>query len=268
MLTQISSADNAKVKLVRKLASRKGRNEEGRFVAEGLNLVSEMIAREIDIDFIMAADDFDPGSDERALAVRDYMEAQDSTACTVSRSIFDKLTDAEHGIDMLAVVQTDKKGTEYIETLPSEACILVCDRVQDPGNIGTMIRTAVAAGYGAVMLLPGTVDVYSPKVLRATAGMVFEIPIIHAADEADFIDAAKSRGLRIAVSVPSGGAAYYDEDLSEGIALVVGNEGAGISESIIDKADVRVTLPMKDGIESLNAAIAAAILMYEAIRSK
>lgn len=268
MLTHISSADNTRVKLVRKLSSRKGRESKERFVAEGLNLVCEMIEGDHDIDFIMFSESFaNDGANIRKNAILNYIENSGCDACSVDDRIFSKLSDAEHGIDVLAVVRINRYDAGFIKNLPDDVNILVCDRIQDPGNMGTMIRTAVAAGYGAVIALPGTVDIYSPKVLRATAGMVFEMPVVYVSSEEELFEIIKETGRRLAVTVPSGGSPYYDEDLKRGIALVIGNEGNGASGSIIDRADVRVTIPMKGNTESLNAAAAAAILMYEAIRN-
>lgn len=269
MRTHITSADNARVKLVRKLASRKGRESKDRFVAEGLNLVCELIDGNHDIDFILISEGFaEDVSNTRKQAVLDYINDSGCDACSVSDGIFSTLVDAEHGIEVLAVVEIKRRDIEYIKTLPDDINILVCDRIQDPGNMGTMIRTAVAAGYGAVLALPGTVDIYSPKVLRATAGMVFEIPVVYAASEDELFEMANNTGRKIAVTVPTGGNDYYDTDLGSGVALVIGNEGRGASKSIIDRADVKVTIPMRGNIESLNAAAAAAILMYETIRNK
>jgi TrmH family RNA methyltransferase len=153
-----------------------------------------------------------------------------------------------------------------LDELTPDDNILVLDRIQDPGNMGTMIRTAVAAGYRLILASRGTVDIYSPKVLRATAGMVFDIPVLYAEDEDDLMRLIARSGRRSVVTVPSGGRPYYDEDLRRGIALIIGNEGNGASERLISSADIRVTLPMRGSIESLNAAVAAAILMYESIR--
>ena len=132
--------------------------------------------------------------------------------------------------------------------------------------MGTLIRTAAAAGYKAVLLMNGTVDIYSPKVLRATAGLIFAVPFIYVADAAELRRITEKTGKRLAVTVPDGGKPYFEEDLSEGIALVIGNEGRGICDEIIAMADLAVTLPMKNDVESLNAGVAAGILMYEAMR--
>lgn len=259
MLTRIESADNSRLKLVRKLANRKARDEEGKFVIEGFNLVEEAINKNADIDSIFVADNYDAG-DFIDLCLDKGIEV-----CEVRSDIFEKLTDAVNGVGIIATVNKPA-GIDRLADVNSN--ILVLDKVQDPGNIGTMIRTAVAAGYGMIVAVKGTADVYSAKVLRATAGMIFDIPIVYVADADELLALLKRSGHRIVVTVPSGGKEYFEEDISKGIALVIGNEGNGISDEVLSIADIRVSIPMKGEIESLNAAVSAAILMYEAIRSR
>ena len=263
MLTKITSADNSRVKLVRKLSTRKGRLEERAFTAEGRNLVEEILHRNIKPRFILVSDKC---SDEEIL--RDAVQSDDIMVCELPEKIFAKLTDAEHGIGMLAVVDTPETGASALDSLDADDNILVLDRIQDPGNMGTLIRTSVAAGYKAIIASKGTADIYSNKVLRATVGTVFEIPVIYAKDQSELISLLKGSGKRIAVTEVDKGVPYYETDLSKGIALVIGNEGAGVSDELIDLADIRVTIPMTGHIESLNAAVAAAILMYESVRDQ
>ena len=111
---------------------------------------------------------------------------------------------------------------------------MVLDRLQDPGNIGTIIRTAVAAGYDAIVTMKGTGDVYSPKVLRATAGMIFDVPIVPLSDRRELVKLAHDYGKRIAVTTPDGGIPYYDCDLRQDVFLVIGNEGNGIGDELIE----------------------------------
>ena len=263
MLIQVTSGDNSRVRLVRKLQTRKGRSAEGRFTAEGKNLVCEVLERGLDVDFIMIPE----GSrDSLPEAVRDAAESPDTVVCEVPERVFSKLTDAGTGIGMLAVVRQDMIGSSIPEGTGPDDNILVLDRIQDPGNMGTLIRTAVAAGYKAILAMSGTVDIYSPKVLRATAGMIFEIPVVYVPDEATLFSMLRESGKRIAVTSVEGGIPYYEADLSRGTALVIGNEGGGVSDPILAGADIKVTIPMRGRIESLNAAAAAAILMYEAVR--
>ena len=265
MLIKITSGDNSRIRLVRKLATRKGRTTEGRFAVEGRNLVSEVLERGLDVDFIMIP----AGSaDDAPDFIRDCIDSPDIMVCEIPTRDFAGLTDAENGIGMLAVVRLREYGPELLDGLRPDDNILVLDRIQDPGNMGTLIRTAVAAGYKAIVAMSGTVDIYSPKVLRATAGMVFEIPVIYVSDGEALRGILGRSGRHVVVTDVNGGVPYYEEDLSRGIALIIGNEGSGVSDALMEMADVRVTLPMKGRIESLNAAVAAAILMYEAVRGK
>ena len=270
MLIRLESQSNSRIRLMRKLGTRKGRTAEGKFVIEGLNLVRQAVEESLDIVFIMIPDDYDvsPGNDISGLiAFTDAcISSRDLNVCMVPARTFADLTDAGSGIGILAVLRIPDTDISVIESLPYNANILILDRIQDPGNTGTMIRTAAAAGYGMIIGVKGTADIYSAKVLRATAGMIFDIPFAYTDSVSALADALHSSGRRIVVTDPAGGRPYYEEDLREGIALVIGNEGNGISDELLSLADVRVTLPMKGGIESLNAAAAAAILMYEAVR--
>lgn len=265
MLISITSGDNSRIRLVRKLATRKGRAAEGRFAVEGRNLVSEILERDLDVDFIMIPAG---AADDAPDFIRKCIDSPDITVCEVPARVFAGLTDAENGIGMLAVVKLREYGPDLLDGLRPDDNILVLDRIQDPGNMGTLIRTAVAAGYKAIVAMSGTVDIYSPKVLRATAGMVFEIPVIYVPDNEALKGILGRSGRHIVVTDVNGGVPYYKEDLSRGIALIIGNEGSGVSDALMEIADVRVTLPMKGRIESLNAAVAAAILMYEAVRGR
>ena len=265
MLISITSGDNSRIRLVRKLATRKGRAAEGRFAVEGRNLVSEILERDLDVDFIMIPAG---AADDAPDFIRKCIDSPDITVCEVPARVFAGLTDAENGIGMLAVVKLREYGPDLLDGLRPDDNILVLDRIQDPGNMGTLIRTAVAAGYKAIVAMSGTVDIYSPKVLRATAGMVFEIQVIYVPDNEALKGILGRSGRHIVVTDVNGGVPYYKEDLSRGIALIIGNEGSGVSDALMEIADVRVTLPMKGRIESLNAAVAAAILMYEAVRGR
>lgn len=260
MITNIESTDNSKIKLVRKLANRKARDEENLIVIEGINLVREAMQRGIDIKFILVSDEYE--KDDYLLRC---IEKNAVEICQVPESIFGKIVDAENGIGIIAVIA--KPSLDLSDAAVSkEGNVLVLDRVQDPGNIGTMIRTAVAAGYEMILTIKGTADMYSPKVLRSTAGMIFDIPIAQVQDAKELESLLKKLGKKIAVTTVDGGETYFKQNLKHGIALVIGNEGNGVSEEMLELADIKVTIPMHGEIESLNAAVSAAILMYETIR--
>lgn len=260
MLVKIDSPDNNRIKAVRKLQTKKGRDDAGKIVIEGINLVSEAVDRGVAIDYIMASEEY-----RDADFLQKLINDESCLVCIVPAKIMNKIADAENGIGIIAVI--DKSVFEADdEELSKDSNVLVLDRVQDPGNIGTMIRTAVAAGYSMIYAIKGTCDVFSPKVLRSTAGMIFDIPFVYVDNANELRKILSNNGKRIVVTTVEGGRPYYSEDLSQGIALVIGNEGNGVSDEILDIADVRVTIPMNGNIESLNAAVSAAILMYEAVR--
>lgn len=267
MLIEIKSSDNARVRLVRKLHSRKGRSEEKLFVAEGLNLVREILERGIKAEFVMASRSaLEDGSSEAHDVLKAFADSSDTDLCLLDDRDFEKISDAEHGIDLLAVVAMPGSGIDPKDYADDGSNILVLDRIQDPGNLGTLVRTAAAAGYKAVLAMKGTADIYSPKVLRASAGMVFDIPFVYVESEDALSDIIKGCGKKLAVTDVNSGKAYYEADLKENIALVIGNEGSGVSDAISAMADLRLNIPMKGGVESLNAAVAGALLMYESTR--
>lgn len=261
----ISSPDNDKIRLINKLSRKKYRDQQGKFVIEGINLVRAALNKGQHVEFVLIADDFDYSEIANTLAVGvDYRNIY-----LIPRFLFEKISDAENGSGIIAVVDKRSYTLDNLESLELRRGdnVLVLDRLQDPGNIGTMIRTAVAAGYSIVATIKGTADIYSPKVLRASAGMIFGISVVELADTEEFKKLVSRLDKKIVVTDPREGDPYYECYLTNDIALVIGNEGNGISDEIMESSDVRVNIPMQGEVESLNAAICASLLMYEAIRA-
>ena len=183
--------------------------------------------------------------------------------------LFDHIAQTETSQGVLAVVEqkvwTDE---EFAERCAGGKNIVVLDRLQDPGNIGTIIRTAEGAGYAAVVCMKGTADIYSPKVIRACAGSMFRMPILQIPDLPALKKLAGRLGKHLAVTCVAGATRYDELDLTKDIALVIGNEGNGCSDEMIEAADLRITIPMQGSLESLNASVAAGILMYETVRKR
>ena len=261
----ISSPDNDKIRLINKLSRKRYRDQQGKFVIEGINLVRAALNKGQHVEFVLIADDFDYSEIANTLAVGvDYRNIY-----LIPRFLFEKISDAENGSGIIAVVDKRSYTLDNLESLELRRGdnVLVLDRLQDPGNIGTMIRTAVAAGYSIVATIKGTADIYSPKVLRASAGMIFGISVVELADTEEFKKLVSRLDKKIVVTDPREGDPYYECYLTNDIALVIGNEGNGISDEIMESSDVRVNIPMQGEVESLNAAICASLLMYEAIRA-
>ena len=258
----ISSPDNDKIRLINKLGRKKYRDKHGEFVIEGINLVRAALSKAQHIKLVLISDDFDYGdiADELAEGVG-YRNIY-----LIPRYLFDKISDAENGSGIIAVVDKISYRLDALDSLKSIGTnnILVLDRLQDPGNIGTMIRTAVATGYSIVATIK---DIFSPKVLRASAGMIFGISVVELDDVDELKTLTTVLDKKIVVTDPREGCPYYECNLEKDIALIIGNEGNGISDEIMECSDVRVTIPMQGEVESLNAAICASILMYEAVRA-
>ena len=145
---------------------------------------------------------------------------------------------------------------------------VILDRLQDPGNIGSIVRTAEAAGFGTLIAIKGTGDVYSPKTVRAAAGSLLRVDVFEGMDSGEAVRLCREQGMRIIASDLEGAAEYTDADLTGDIAIVIGNEGNGISDEFREAADTLVRIPMEGDIESLNAAAAAGVLMYESMRQR
>ena len=262
MSLSIQSDKNDRIKEVVRLKKKKYRDQQGLFLIEGANLVTEALQQGWEAEYFLVSDGGHM-SDLREM----LDQAVPERTFVVPERLMEKVSDAQNGAGVVGVIRKPVWDLNwFVSSGEGLRNVLVLDRIQDPGNLGTMVRTAAAAGYAGIIALKGTADVFSLKVLRSTAGMIFQIPFFTVDSEDEVLDAVRKSGRRLVVTDPRRGVPYYDADLKRGAALVIGNEGRGISPSLMDMADVRVTIPMADGVESLNAGISAAILMYEAVR--
>lgn len=238
------------------LQRRKERAREGLFVAEGVRVVEELLAADIVLHSVVVSPSLEDSERGRALAVR-----------AAARADVERVTDAELG--RLAATETHQGVLAVAEiplhhleqrSPPADALVLVLDGVQDPGNLGTLVRTADAFAVYGVIALPGTVDCWNPKVVRAAAGSLFRTPVAYApaAATADWL---RAQAFRV-YAADAGGAPIDDVSRSGRRALVVSNEGAGLSAEAHAMADARVAIAMPGRAESLNVAVAAGILLH------
>ena len=254
---RISSKENKVYRDCIRLSRKKYRDREKRYLIEGENLIREALCSGVGIVSLLIREGSFP---EDEFGQEAYVTAPE---------LFDRIAQTETSQGVLAVASR----SEWSEAEVSDRCaggrnIVVLDRLQDPGNIGTIIRTAEGAGYAAVVCMKGTADIYSPKVVRACAGSLFRMPVLQAGDVPALRELAGRLGKRLAVTCVENADRYDELDLTENIALVIGNEGNGCSEEMIAAADLRVTIPMQGSLESLNASVAAGILMYETVRRR
>lgn len=251
----ITSPQNPKLKLVRSLQGRaKARRKENAFLVEGVRLFEEAVAAKWKIRFVL----FDRSLSERGKELLDTLEGIEIEE--VDTALLKSISDTETSQGVLAVL-------EYVQIPFPDSLdfLLILDQIRDPGNLGTLIRTAAAADVDAVILPPNTADAFAPKVLRAGMGAHFRIPIV----SMDW-DAIKERvqGLTVLLAEMEGDVIYTEANLKQECALVVGGEAEGASQSARDLADADIYIPMKDETESLNAAVAGAILLFEVVKQR
>lgn len=254
----IVSPDNKQIKKVISLISKgKTRREEGRFVVEGTRIFSETSSEEIEI--VYTAESFKP---EGEIAEKLNKVSHE----TVSDSVFKKMSDTVTGQGILAVVK--QKEYELSRLIKPDGLYLVLETIQDPGNLGTIMRTAEGAGVTAVIMSRDTVDIYSPKVVRATMGAIFRQPFVVVEDVREAIQTLKEGGIKCYAAHLKGEDDFWQQDYKPGTAFLIGNEGNGLTDETAALSDTYIKIPMGGKLESLNAAVSAALLSYEAKRQR
>ena len=256
-MKEIQSVHNPLVQSLRALQKAKGRRESGLFLAEGSKLVGEALELGLCRTLLVQQDGFEQH--------RLLVEAAERAGCgvlSVSEAVMQAVceTKTPQGIVCVAAMKPEA------EALCGEL-IVALDGVQDPGNVGTIVRTADAAGFGGVLLGDGCADLFSPKALRATMGSALRMDVRRADDLAEALEAMRSRGYAVA-STELGGEDFYAHCPRERAVLVIGSEGRGVSDAVRAVCTHHLALPMRGGAESLNAAVAAGIMMYEMARGR
>lgn len=264
MITVITSADNRTVKMAASLSEKKYRDREGLYLAEGPNLVRDALsvgkARFI---FLKAESE-----SEEAAALAGEADSKGLAVYRVSNTVFGKISDTNTPQDILAAVEKPQITRDSFFEACGDGNVLVLDRVQDPGNVGTLLRSAEAAGFRGALVVKGSGDPFSPKAVRASASSCMRLPLILAESISDALAILKSRGKRVFASAMNEGTVYYRADLRKNAALVVSNEGNGASGELLEAADEILNIPMSGEVESLNAALAAGVIMFESRRQQ
>lgn len=249
-------------RLLRSLAERKHREAEGLFAAEGVRAVEDLAASALPLRFAAASSSL--GDTPRGAALRRTLEARGvAVRDTGDRELRD-LAGTEHPQGIVAVAEIPRWTLDALRVDAEPAVVLVLDAVQDPGNFGTLVRTAEALGAAGVIALPGTVDPWNPKSVRAAMGSSFRLPIVPAEWEAAAPWLAAHRLPVVAAVV---GAAPLPAPRPARAALVLGNEGAGVGDATLAHAAFRAGIPLRGRAESLNVGAAGAILLYELLKA-
>ena len=249
----ITSTSNSLIKHIKKLQTKKSyRHECGEFIIEGVRQVFD------------AAD-----MCKTVLVSEDFSAALPDFPCdveTVSTHVMESVSETKNPQGILAIAAINTADEKSV--IKENGLYVFCDNVQDPGNLGTIIRTADAAGADGVILGEGCADLFNPKVVRSTMSSLFNLPICISEDSRKTFEYFKSKGVKIFGSTPHTDTLIYSENFTNSTMLVLGNEANGISDDLLTMCDACVKIPMVGGAESLNVATAGAILIYEAVRQK
>ncbi len=196
------------------------------------------------------------------------LSALEAPVYQVPDAMFRRLSDTEHPQGVLAIVRRRQAKPEEVFKQKENLLLVVLENLQDPGNVGTILRTADAAGATAILCTKGTCDVYSPKVVRSSMGSLLHVPVLNVASVSDIAPLLEKRKIRLLAAHLKGEKAPWNADMKGNVAIMIGNEGAGLSEEASQMAHELVKIPMPGSAESLNAGIACGMLLYEALRQR
>lgn len=283
----ITSTSSSQVKHIVNLQKKsKLRKEEKQFVVEGIKMVSE--APKDRLVKVYISETF-KADNEEFLKKMNYEALGKDILEVVSDNVFVRMSDTQTPQGIMAVVKmsdvciedmfekdnyTDSKddGADKVEDNTVDAkkqpLLLILENLQDPGNLGTIVRMAEGAGVTGIIMSSNTVDIYNPKTIRSTMGSLYRVPVIYVDDICKAVDECKEKGIKVYAAHLKGTDNYNQKDYAQPTAFMIGNEGNGLSDRLTQKADELVRIPMQGKVESLNAAIACTILTYEAVRQR
>ncbi|MDD3349441.1 MAG: RNA methyltransferase [Eubacteriales bacterium] len=270
-MKRITSQDNPVWKQIKKLQRKKGRDAEASYLIEGFHLLEEALNTETRLTMTLIRESLLEDEPEEMALLIERLESQGTKIFAAPNDGFDSVSDTETPQGILSVVKKRELSPDDFflnQSHKGTGNVIVLDRLQDPGNVGTILRTADAAGFLGALIVKGSADVYGAKVVRAASGSLFRLPLLFVDSPEDALSLLARFGKQTAATTPYGSQDYYECQIAENTAIVIGNEGAGVSESFLDKAKYRMKIPMESNVESLNAAVAAGILIFESTRQK
>lgn len=248
----ITSKKNENIKRVLQLKKRSVRSKERRILLEGERLVRDALLNGLDLETVFVSENYDVSK----LSGVSYQ--------TVSSQVFSEMSDTMNPQGIIAVAREPQSASLLLALEAREPLIFFLDRIQDPGNLGAIIRSADAFGIQLLILNRGTVDPYNSKVIRATMGSLFRTSLCFAEDGKGELQLCRDYGYRLIGTTVSGGTELSETDFKRKTVVIIGNEANGVDESLLSLCDERMTVRMNGNAESLNAAVATSIIMYVA----
>jgi len=260
----ITSLQNPRLKRLVRLRDRRARDEERAFLVEGYREVRRALERKVVLDELYFSRDWFLGENEPALLAA--AEAGGAKLFELSKEAFAKVAYRERPDGILAVAPQWRRTLADL-TLPAVPFVLVVEAIEKPGNLGTILRSADAAGCDAVIVCDPVTDLFNPNVVRASTGVLFSVPCV-VEESAKVLAWLRERGMRTVATTPAAKAVYSECDLKGPLAVVMGSEQYGLSEFWLKNADIPVRIPMAGQADSLNVAMAALITLFEAVRQR
>ncbi len=260
-MQKITSKDNEFVKHVKKLKDKKYRDLSGEFLIEGIKLIKEAIQENANIKQIIICEECE---DTQLIPKELTYEIAKYECIYVTSQVFNTITEVKNPQGILAVVSKENKENEIDF---SQDIIVALDDLQDPGNLGTILRTVDSVGLTQILVSKGTADCFNPKVVRSTMGAIFRVKIIECENLLETLKEIKKHKFKIMVTSLQTNNSIYDVDYKQKV-IIVGNEANGVKKEIQDLADEKVKIPMLGKTESLNASVATGIVLYEYVRRK
>lgn len=265
MNEMITSSSNTVIKEIKSLHRKKDRWIKKSFFVEGIRAIEESIFSNAKISYIVYSDMLFhiKGGEELFNKINTGIHK----VIYISDELFYEVSDTEKPQGILAVVEYDLKTIDDIISEKDNFLILL-DRVQDPGNMGTIIRTADAFGSNGIIVTEGCVDIFNPKTIRSTMGSIFHIPLLYYKSANEAIRDLRDKGITVITTSLDAKEYCFNVDFKKDFALIIGNEASGVSNEVIDDSDLLIKIPMPGDAESLNAAIASSVIMYEVLRQR
>jgi RNA methyltransferase, TrmH family len=260
----ITSKDNSVIKHVRALSDPKHRKKEQAFLIEGVKMVEEALRDKAGVTMVVASPSL---VQHHGKGVIKLAEASSIDILWISDNLMDAIAESKTPQPVMAIVAMKEHGEDELLAHTSKL-IVICHQLQDPGNLGTIIRTVEAVGAAGIALTPHTVDPYSAKAIRASMGSILRLPVARIGDCRSFVKLCKQRGFQTVATVVTGEKAHFDIDLNKPTMVILGREGAGLPQDIIAEVDLCVRIPMAGTIDSLNVATSSAVILYEAMRQR
>ncbi|WP_432663940.1 RNA methyltransferase [Wukongibacter baidiensis] len=263
MTLEITSLSNKHIKHIKMLHKRKFREKNSEFIIEGLRIIEHGINNNANISAVYYGEEITKTN--RGTELLNNIASRNIDLYKVNDKILKEISTTDNSQGIIGVVKRESYDLNEIIN-KDKFVLIILDRLQDPGNVGTIIRTADSAGVDGIIVLKGTVDIYNSKTIRSTMGSIFTLPVIHVDETSNIINDLKSRDTDIIATTLQAEKYHFEANYRSKNAIIIGNEANGISDELMELSNIKIKIPIIGKAESLNASIASGIIIYEIVR--